>query len=80
MTRHQQYQAECLKAYFGQFETIAPGSNFHDRITSVLDRANDEALRAVANADIRFVSTIARQHLRARTNATQKGFRHAAYA
>lgn len=80
MTRHQQHQAECLKAYFGQFETIMPGTVLHARITAILDRANNEALRAVANADIRFVSTIARQALRARLQANKQRGRHAAYA
>lgn len=80
MTHHQHYQAECLRTYFAQFETIVPGTSFHDRISTILERANDDALHAVANADIRFVSTIARQQLRARIQSSSKGRRHAAYA
>lgn len=80
MTSQQKYQADCLKAYFSQFETIMPGTHLYDRISTVLERANDDALHAVANADIRFVSTIARQQLRARIQSSSKGRRHAAYA
>lgn len=55
--------AQCRAAY-GKLETIDPTSPGYQRLCALLDRMTQEQLRALAEAEIKFVSKLARNRIR----------------
>lgn len=68
MNRQTQQKIEALRSYFGTIATIEPNGPFYDRIVRILETAPIDAVKAAADADIKFVSVIARNQLRQRTH------------
>ena len=52
-------QIETLRAAFGNIETMDPCGKNYQRLCAILDKADDEALKAAYAAKIRFVSRLA---------------------
>lgn len=68
MNRQTAEKIEALRNYFGTIATIEPNGPFYHRIVRILETAPIDAVKAAAEADIKFVSVIARNQLRQRTH------------
>lgn len=68
MSLETQAKIEALRNYFGTIATIEPDGPFYHRIVRILETAPIDAVKAAADADIKFVSVIARNQLRQRTH------------
>lgn len=55
-----------IRSCFGSVETIDPSGPIYARLCALLDRADDNALRAVYKAKIKFVSPLALNRMIAR--------------
>ena len=54
---------DLLRAAFGSLETLDPCGPTYRKLCKILDRASDDALLAAVEADIKFVSALARNRI-----------------
>lgn len=66
-----QENIEVLRAKFGALNGIDPAGPLYLGTIALLDKCDDAALKAVADAEIKFVSALARNRIASRARAAQ---------